>query len=295
MKKYVVGIFILISILLIGNVSNAASDFSLTQMDFDVTLNEDGSMNVIETWNIYVHGTTNTLFKTFELDASKYSGITDVEVCQIDRNGDKIEFREKNEEVLHVDKNCYYALVNSSGKFEIAWGINEKIGTKTYQISYKVEDCIKKYNDISELYWKFVGNDFSMDIESVTGTIHIPNTSNDKSTIRAWAHGPLNGNISIDSAKEVSFEVEYLDKGNFVEVRLAMPNEAFSGITNALNTNRLDTILTEETYLADEANRAREDARKQLERREKIADLIKLILPITGVILTLYFLTRINK
>ena len=270
MKKYVVSIFILIMVLLIGNVSNAASDFTLKQIDFDVTLNSDGSMNVTETWDIKIRGMTNTLFKTFELDQSKYSGITDVSVYEIDKNGNKIKFREKNEEVLHVEKNCYYGLINSNNKYEIAWGINESSGSKTYEISYKVLDCIKKYNDIAELYWKFIGNDFSVDIDNVTGTINIPNSSEDKASIRAWAHGPLNGNINIDSAKQVSFEVEYLDKGNYVEVRLAMPNEAFAGITNVLNTNRLDTILKEENYLADEANKAREEAIAQREKQEKI-------------------------
>ena len=107
MKKYVVSIFILLMFLLLGNVSNAASDFTLKQIDFDVTLNSDGSMNVTETWDIKIRGMTNTLFKTFELDQSKYSGITDVSVYEIDKNGNKIKFREKNEEVLHVEKNCY--------------------------------------------------------------------------------------------------------------------------------------------------------------------------------------------
>lgn len=293
MKKILISFFIVLSTILIGNVSNAASDFTLNTINFDAILNEDGSMNVTEEWNIKVHSTTNTLFKTFEIDKSKYSGITDVKVYEINKAGTQIAFTEKNEEVLHVDKNCYYGLVNSNGKYEIAWGINEQSGEKTYKICYKVEECIKKYNDISELYWKCIGNDFEVDINKVTGTIHIPNKGADKSTIKAWAHGPLNGNITINSGEKVSFELEYFDAGNYVEVRLAMPTEIFK--TNTLNINRLDTILSEEIQLANEANQARENIQKQKERQEQTEKNIKIAMQIIGVALTLIFLTRINK
>lgn len=293
MKKILISIIIFLSIVLIGNVSNAASDFTLNSIDFDVQLNEDGSMNVTETWKIDVHSLTNTLFKTFELDKSKYSGITDVKVYEVNKDGTQTEFKEKNVEVLHVDKNCYYGLINSNVKYEIAWGINEKNGEKTYKICYKVEECIKKYNDIAELYWKFIGNDFEVDIDKITGTIHIPNYEADKSTIKAWAHGPLNGNIIINSGEKVSFELEYYDAGNYVEVRLAMPNDIFTGTT--LNTNRLDTIISEETYLADEANQARENLQKQKEKQEQTEKNIKIVIKIIGAILTLIFLTKINK
>ena len=39
---------------------------NLNELKFDAQINENGSMDVTETWDIYISH-TNTLFKTFEL------------------------------------------------------------------------------------------------------------------------------------------------------------------------------------------------------------------------------------
>ena len=78
-------------LILAFNKVEAASDFSLNSLDFDAKLNSDGSMDVTETWKIYVHDTTNTLFKTFEIDNSKYSGLSNVSVSEL-INNEEIDF-----------------------------------------------------------------------------------------------------------------------------------------------------------------------------------------------------------
>lgn len=293
MKKILTSIFIVIALIIFGNISNAASDFELNSIKYDVVLNTDGSMDVTETWKINVHSLTNTLFKTFTLDKTRYSGITDVKVGQISSMGQITEFIEKNEEVLHVDKNCYYGLINSNGQYEIAWGINENSGRKTYQISYKVNDCIKKYNDTAELYWQFIGSDFGVNIDQITGTVSIPNYSEDKTTTRAWAHGPLNGNIEIESADKVNFDLDYFDEGNYLEIRLAMPPEIFE--TKTINTNRMDTIISEETILADEANNIREEYKSAYQREKEKEQKISIVAQIIAGLLSILFLTKIGK
>ena len=50
------------SILFLNTTISQASLF-LNQIDFDAQVNEDGSMDVTETWDIYI-SETNTLFKT---------------------------------------------------------------------------------------------------------------------------------------------------------------------------------------------------------------------------------------
>ena len=292
MKKIYVSICIILAILLLGNVSNAASDFNLQSINFNATLNEDGSMQVIETWKINVYSLTNTLFKTFTLD-NRYAGITDVQVSQIDSNGQEIKFKEKNQEVLHVDKNCYYGLVNSKGKYEIAWGINENYGDKTYKISYKVEDIVKKYNDTAELYWQFIGTDFEVDIDNVTGTVILPNANVEGTNPRVWAHGPLNGNIEIVSTKKVKFDLEYFDAGNYLEVRLAMEPQLFN--INTINANKLQQIISEETTYADEANSVREQIIWRKQREEKVEKMIIIGLQVMGIIVGGVLLVKCNK
>ena len=77
-KKILLFFIIIFATLFILSVRSEAT-LELNNLDFDAQINEDGSMNVTETWNIYI-SETNTLFKAFELDDSKYTQITDVQV-----------------------------------------------------------------------------------------------------------------------------------------------------------------------------------------------------------------------
>ena len=117
-QKILVALFCVGIFLLSGNYSYAGTQ-KLNSLDYEAQLNSDGSMDVVETWDIYIDE-TNTLFKDFDLDESKYSGITNVKVKDLDTG---MDLREINEEMYHVTKNCYYGLTISNSQFEIAWGV----------------------------------------------------------------------------------------------------------------------------------------------------------------------------
>lgn len=250
--------FAMITFLLIFSIKVEASQ-ELNELTFDVQINEDGSMNVTETWDIYI-SETNTLFKTFERDLSKYSGITDVEVIEI-TDGTSKNFTKINEEMYHVTKNCYYALNNSKGMFEIAWGVglDDDSDTRQYQISYKVIDAIAKYNDYSELYWKFIGDDFEISADKVNGTITLPHNATNKEDIKVWGHTEdLNGEIYVTDFNKIEFTIKNYSGGKYVEVRSLFPNDMIVFTGTQFNYNILDTVIEEETIWADEANARRE-------------------------------------
>ena len=95
-----------IAFLLIGTVKSNAGTLNLNNLDFDVQINNDGSMDVTETWDISI-SQTNTLYKSFKTDTSKYSDITDVTVKEI-TNGQNNNFTKTDEWAYHVTKNYYY-------------------------------------------------------------------------------------------------------------------------------------------------------------------------------------------
>ena len=61
-------------IILVTNQVQAGS-IRLNSLNFQIQLNEDGSMDVIENWNARITD-TNTMFKDFYLDSSKFKEIT---------------------------------------------------------------------------------------------------------------------------------------------------------------------------------------------------------------------------
>ena len=81
-KKFLYVILITTAIILFTSVNSKAGSLNLNNLDFIARINSDGSMNVKEIWDISIND-TNTLYKTFETDSSKYSGIDDVSVKEI--------------------------------------------------------------------------------------------------------------------------------------------------------------------------------------------------------------------
>lgn len=236
-----------------------SGNLHLNKLEFKVYINSDGSMNVTELWNIDIRN-TNTLFKTFEIDKEKYSSISNVKVVE-KTSGKNYEFSKINTEMYHVTANSYYALENSDGKFEIAWGVgmDHSSGNRVYQISYKVNDAIAKYNDYAELYWQFVGNDFSIDADTITGTIILPSKANDIQEIKVWGHTEgLNGEIYATGKDEIKFQINDYKNGNMVEIRSLFPNSMIKSSERTYNQNRYDEVLKEETKWANRSNLKRQ-------------------------------------
>lgn len=227
----------------------------MNNLDYNVTLNEDGSMTVVETWDIYI-SKTNTIFKNFEL-SSKFGDITNVTVKDLDTGKNLTQIYQ---EMYHVTTGCYYALEVSGGMFEIAWGtgMEYSIGNKKYQITYTVTDVITDYKDCQELYWQFLSSSNAIPIKNVTGTITLPENVADISNLRAWGHGPLNGEVSIESSNCVKFEVDGLNAGKMLELRVVTTDKMFnvSEQSKIANYSYLSNIIEEETEWANESNDA---------------------------------------
>lgn len=284
MKKILAIISFLILFCITGTIeSNASSNnLYLDNLYFETNVNSNGNMEVTEIWDIDIEE-TNTLYKTFKMDSSKFSSITDVKVTDI-TDDNNYEFSKIYNEMYHVTKNCYYGLINSNGEFEIAWGIgmDDSSGHRKYKIQYTVEDAVLKCNDCAELYWQFIGEDFQIDAKNIEGTIMLPDTEN-SDDIKIWGHTEdLNGEIYLKSGNQIQFNVNNFKSGRYVEVRIAMPKNMVNLATRENDQKSLQTIINEETIWANEAN-ARRDAINQA--RKNICILVAIIYIILDIIM----------
>lgn len=268
-------IFSLFFIIFLSNISYAGTQ-KWNSLDFDVKINDDGSMNVTETWDIYVSN-TNTLFKDYKLDYNKFSGITDVEVSRVE-SGEEIPLTQIYEEQYHVDSGYYYGMIlpSNSSKFEIAWnvGLDSSSDNRIYKIHYKVLDAVKIYNDCTEVYWQFLGKDNTMIGKNVTGTITLPRDVSDIEKLRVWAHGNLTGDIQKISTNTVKFTLPQITANEMLEIRIVTDENIYLETDNKYSYSMLDNIISEETKWADEANAIREKAKATLLVYEVIYGLV---------------------
>lgn len=291
MKKIIIYLMIwLLSVLFILNpVQASSSDLLLNHLDFQAQINPEGSMNVTEKWHIEIND-TNTLYKTFHTDKTKYSNITNVQVTDI-TNGINQPFRKSNQWSYHLPQGNFYGGMNQDRQFEIAWGVGleNRSATKTYYISYQVKDAIAKYSDYAELYWQFVGEDFEVDAKNITGTILLPSKVNDLNNIKVWGHTEdLNGEIYATDTNKIEFKVNQFRAGRYVEIRTLFPTEMINNTTRGENVPRLEQVIQEETTWANQAN-----ARRKM--KQTIQTIITIVLDVLAVILTIVCLKSILK
>ena len=294
MKKTIKNLLLMLVFLLIflflGTINSMASgDLYLNELNFDAKINTDGSMDVVETWDIDIEE-TNTLFKTFQTDKNKYSRITNVKVYETTK-GIKKSFTEINELMYHVTKDCYYGMKNDDDDFEIAWGVglDNSLATKTYKISYTVEDAVSKHLDYAQLYWQFVGEDFGISSNKITGTITLPSNALNKEEIKVWGHTEdLNGEIYATELNKIEFTVNDFNSGRYVEIRTLFPTNMIAFSNRGNNIAILDSVIEEETVWANEANERRA-------RRDLLNGLITIGADIVLVLVSLLFIRNMIK
>lgn len=138
--------------------------------------------------------------------------------------------------------------------------------TITVTLDYTVENGVQAYKDMAEVYWKYVGDGWEEASCDVSMTLILPVASGASvvpgNTVRAWGHGPLDGVVSVGDDGTVTYTVPKVKAGQYAEARVLFPVSWLTNLSSKAaqlhkDTARLDTVLSEESVWADQANRQR--------------------------------------
>lgn len=291
MRKIIINIILCtVAMWIVSNpVQASSSDLYLNHLDFQAQILQNGSMRVTEKWNIEIED-TNTLYKTFKTDKSKYTNISNVEVADI-TNGSKQILNKQDKWSYHLPKGNYFGGMNQEKQFEIAWGVGleDESATRVYEISYEVKDAIAKYSDYAELYWQFVGQNFEIDAKNITGTIYLPSSVAGKEEIKVWGHTEdLNGEIYATDTNKIEFNIDQFRAGRYVEIRTLFPTQMISTSNRGEPKERLEEVIQEETKWANDANRRRE-------MKETTKRIISIAVNVLAVVLSIFGIKSILK
>ena len=127
--------------------------------------------------------------------------------------------------------------------------------TAVFTVEYVAKGAAKRFTDTAQLYWQFIGEDTAVDSGDVSVTVDLPDGVK-KDQVKAWAHGPLWGTVSIEPDASVLMTVDPLPANTFVEGRILFPAEALAEAKQQPGA-KLEEALAEEQRWADEANRDR--------------------------------------
>lgn len=208
----------------------------LSDYSFEMKLNSDSSISVIEIWNVELKN-TNTLYKNFDISEQNFSN---VKVVEIDSDKEK-EYEQIESLEYHVTNGCFYAMTNKDGRFEIAWNCDseKEKSNKTFKVCYDIKNYINVYKDCAIFNWKFIENNFDIPIKRMSVKMNF-NTSIGNE-MKLGYNGIDNLNIEYLEDDSAYFEIEDCKKVNYLEILSILPVNAFFDSDNYIDGYALDS------------------------------------------------------
>ena len=237
-----------------------ADDYSIDEVDIDATVATDGSVTVEETREFDFSGSYHGVY--WKIPEGEYDGAE--VVCTIGEVGEivygsKVSFQLTEEGDSNYGRNGTYSVEDEGDYLKVKIYSSHVDETADFYITYTDTNLARRYNDTSELYWKFVSDGWDVESQNVTCTVHLPVPSGESvsagDNVRAWGHGPLDASVEFDG-NDVVYTVPGVGTDEYAEARIVFPSSWLSD-ASVTDENRLDTILSEEEEWADEANARR--------------------------------------
>ncbi|MDO4376507.1 MAG: DUF2207 domain-containing protein, partial [bacterium] len=290
MKK----ILVFLSVLLFPFLVNAS------HLDEDITILENGDVLVKEA--ISIDGSYNG----FELKLKyKYNGdyeiysaddLEIVKVCESDKTNSLTDIGACFSQVDYATKGD--SLLYTQSDYDTSTTLmlyNPSIRKKAFYVEYILKNVVISHNDIAELRLNMLSTDLTEDFDKINIKVNLSKPATD---LRAWAHGPLWGNIKLSDNKDYAlFTIEDYSRGTGVDIRMTFDKELIN-TEKTTNVDMLDKIIEEETILADQANKERNSVRALLEnekRMDKIITIISGTYIISLVVLTIVMYNKYDK
>ncbi len=132
-----------------------------------------------------------------------------------------------------------------------------------FYLEYVITNAIVIHEDVAELYYPYVGDQFSDPIDNVQVQVFLPFSDNSKN-FRIWAHGPLNGTVNKYQDEDKNTigliaTTKNLPANTGFDIRLTFDKELIQIPTflNHSEQEALPKILKVEQKRADDANNKR--------------------------------------
>ncbi len=224
----------------------------LQSLHFDIVLQEDGSAEITETREVSFRGDYEFTRYGFN---NRFTGPRVFSDWQVTMDGESCSMLEAPDNEERPENT--FAVEDGDGQNTVYIYHRSNNTTRTFQISYRVENAVKLYADVGEFFWNLTAESGIFSISMLTATLTVPHGIPEEE-FRIWAHGPLNGTFEKQDASTAYLQVEYVPLGDIVDLRTTIPAEFFTGGWEQ-EGEALPAILEEEKELADSANAKREE------------------------------------
>ncbi len=226
-----------------------ARDYSFPSLNVKGVIEKDGSLIVEEKRTVNFDGEFSGLFQWI----NKQPGEEIVDI-KISENNKDYNFNPTQE----IGPAGTYFIIDEGNRTYVDWSFKANNETKEFILTYKIKNAVKLHKDVAELYYIFTGDEWDKSIGDFKGEVFFP--ENGEGEIRAWGHGPLNGNVTIHEGERVTWDIKDIPPQTLVAGRVTFPLSMVPDGKRITEENALDEILIEEENLANIANKERKSS-----------------------------------
>jgi uncharacterized membrane protein len=235
----------------------AAKSFSITRIRVDAQVLSNGDVRVTDTRTLDFSGSYHFVY--WDLATEGSSGIV-IRGASGPATGDPstmVPYVFSESAPVGVASSDFetYGVRDLSNVVTVQLNFEVTDATASFTVRYVAKGAAKRFTDTAQLYWKFIGADTAVESRDVAVTVHLPDGVT-RDQVRAWAHGPLWGSVTIEPDASVVMTVDPLPAQTFVEGRILFPAAALPEAPQQPGV-KLKQALAEEQRLADQANRDR--------------------------------------
>lgn len=251
----IVFIAVILSVTCYPKYASAKEDITITDWIIHAYLNESGDLNISEDITFEFNEKFNGVYRDLIL-SDKY-GLSDIKVDEISKGG-LISYKQAVN-AMNGDKGVF-TLEKKKNQTVIKIYTPSENETKTFKISYVINNLAVKYKDTGELYYKFLGDENKTPIGNFTVYIGLPdNTGRDK--VKVFVHGPSNSKINqiINSEYPLMYKLQATEVPSETrfEARILFPPQYLSKSDNYINIDAYQKIINDETELQKSIENAR--------------------------------------
>lgn len=250
-----------------------AKSYTMPKVDIQAQVETDGALQVAEQRTFDFNGDFTAVWWTFDgLPENASVEVNGVRMANVDADGTVtdewttlpneafvLSWRDsggpgKDAYSFDAPKNSVYVFFNASDERRII------------ELDYTVVNGAQAYEDVGEVYWKYIGSQWEANSDNVTMTLALPvpqGTEVDPgNNVQAWGHGPLDGTVTVNADGSVTYRVPQVSVGQYAEARVVFPVDWLTNLSAESaqlhqGEKRLDEVLAKEKDWADDANRQR--------------------------------------
>ncbi len=279
-------------------------NYDITDYLIDATILENGDLNVKElivldgTFNGYIR---DIIYKNNRLSSNSNNfsdndiynakGISNTKVYAIPIE-EAVSFSTFNELFKPLTK-VYFETDAQTGNYlesSITGGKSYKMyyagkdESIAFMLTYTIKSAVVLHEDIAELYWTFIGENYDDEINNLQIKVHLPKEDNSKYS-RVWAHGDITGTIFKTDDKTILATMKSLEKNHPVDLRITMDK---SLITDPTYLNKTDKVALDEILEVEEQRALLTE--QQIKKVQKITKIVTLVSGVFIIFLVIWWI-----